>query len=107
MSDLFGDQYVCEKCGAFIRAEETEQYQEKHGRDYESLMRTSCCGSSYQDLSPQLVIDELKSIQESMAPIQPEFASNGKPAMRAKALSQIQRDNLEQIEIILEGVFEL
>jgi len=93
---------VCESCLAILSEEETESYQERHGpysHQLETLRRTTCCESAYYDLNEQAVVDELKRIQE--------WKSTDGVHIVVMSLNQTMRDNLEQIQIILETEWEL
>ena len=103
MSNPFGDLFKCEMCGAFIDAQDTESYTEKHGPGhYEHLNRTKCCHAGYTDLDGQAVVDELKRIAGIKVTHQSVQSVVG-----WQLLDQTTCDNLDTIQVILEGVFEL
>jgi len=99
---------LCEGCGGIMDEENTESYKEVHGPGHlETLSRTTCCRSGYTDVDGQTIVDFLGEVREAMAPPWKVRQLDGELSMVPKALSQIQRDNLDAIIPILETVWEL
>ncbi len=95
-NDPFAGWILCEKCGEFQSEENTMRSREPHD---EWLSITTCCRAGYTDLDGQAVVDELERIRE--------LSPGLKEVRYGPMLDQTTRNNLETIQILLEGVFDL
>lgn len=93
MNDLF----ICESCNLIIDCTETHTYTEHHGPTMnERLRATDCCLAGYKELDEQGIVDCLGEIINKL---QPEYT----PYSERKTV----RENLNKIQIVLEGIFQL
>lgn len=91
------DLFVCESCLAIIEPDGVRDQQERHGPYMvETISVTKCCNSGYHDLDGHQIINILGRIDDVI---------RGHRVMRGE--KQIIRNNIERIQIVLEGVFEL
>ena len=103
----FGDLYLCECCGSFIDAADTEDYFENHGPGHsERLSRTTCCRSSFTDVDGQAIVDELGRIRDLQIDALGRIRDPDDD-IHVVGLNLITRDNIDRIQVILETVFDL